>query len=483
MPSFSRVIFLLHRYFGIGLGLVVTLWCLSGFVMMYVPYPEVSGEDNLKASPYLNLSGCCQVPGLDEFSDIRLNGARIVTWPSGPMLFLQGGNGGEYAIDLQTSEYVFEVTAEMAEANALQYSREYGLSEEVDFLDVMDLDQWTVYNSYNSLRYFYRYQPRDGKGTILYVSAVTGEVVQHTDRAERAWNWVGAVVHWIYPTVLRQNQQAWFWTVVILSGLSLFLTITGIYIAIRYLQFGKNGKLSPYKGWGMWHHYLGLAFGIATLTWLLSGLLSMTPFSSLEGRSLASEASIAQGGAFTFDAEIRESIRALADSSIPADSIAVEYGFVDGRITAEVLSKTGERQRYNSATWLPENLPLEHFSNLGQKIRPETKISSQGWIEQEDSYYYARRTDPYLPAYRVIYEDGERAYFDGVSGALVRYVDAPRQWNRWLYNGLHSLDFNNFIRQRPVWDILVLLLLVGVTAGSITGTWIGIRRLLPRGSK
>ena len=75
MPSFSRVIFLLHRYFGIGLGIVVTLWCLSGFVMMYVPYPEVSIEDNLKASPHLNLSGCCQVPGLDEFSDIRLNGA------------------------------------------------------------------------------------------------------------------------------------------------------------------------------------------------------------------------------------------------------------------------------------------------------------------------------------------------------------------------------------------------------------------------
>jgi hypothetical protein len=28
----------------------------------------------------------------------------------------------------------------------------------------------------------------------------------------------------------------------------------------------------------MWHHYAGLLFGVVTLTWTYSGLLSMGPF-------------------------------------------------------------------------------------------------------------------------------------------------------------------------------------------------------------
>ena len=45
----------------------------------------------------------------------------------------------------------------------------------------------------------------DPAGTELYVSSTTGEVVLGTTRDERVWNYLGSVVHWIYPTVLRRN--------------------------------------------------------------------------------------------------------------------------------------------------------------------------------------------------------------------------------------------------------------------------------------
>jgi hypothetical protein len=35
---------------------------------------------------------------------------------------------------------------------------------------------------------------------------------------------------------------------------------------------------SPYVGWMKWHHFSGLIFGIVTLTWGYSGLLSLSPF-------------------------------------------------------------------------------------------------------------------------------------------------------------------------------------------------------------
>jgi hypothetical protein len=46
----------------------------------------------------------------------------------------------------------------------------------------------------------------DAAGTCLYVSLRSGEVIQRTVRVERAWNWVGAIVHWINPTLLRKHQ-------------------------------------------------------------------------------------------------------------------------------------------------------------------------------------------------------------------------------------------------------------------------------------
>ena len=167
MLSFSRVIFLIHRYFGIGLGLIVTLWCLSGFVMMYVPYPAVDAQDRLIASPILRFDTCCSVLGLDTFSDIPIGGARISMWPSGPMLFLARESGAQQAINLNTGQYVSEITQDIAFETARQYSEEYGLGDDLNFVGIVEMDQWTVYGSFNPLRPFYQFHPENSGGTLL----------------------------------------------------------------------------------------------------------------------------------------------------------------------------------------------------------------------------------------------------------------------------------------------------------------------------
>jgi hypothetical protein len=57
-----------------------------------------------------------------------------------------------------------------------------------------------------------------------------------------------------------------------------------------------------------------------------------------------------------------------------------------------------------------------------------------------------------------------------------RYTDRSR-WERWLYNGLHSLDFPYLYHHRPLWDITVIVLSVGCCLLSITGIILAQRYL------
>lgn len=49
----------------------------------------------------------------------------------------------------------------------------------------------------NAWRPLHRIAIDDGRGTELYVSAKTGEIMRDTHRAERFWNWLGSVPHWL----------------------------------------------------------------------------------------------------------------------------------------------------------------------------------------------------------------------------------------------------------------------------------------------
>ena len=74
--------------------------------------------------------------------------------------------------------------------------------------------------------------------------------------------------------------------------------------------------------------------------------------------------------------------------------------------------------------------------------------------------------------------DGTRCYPDPVSGRLIRKVDAESRHYRWWFEALHRIGFAASIRSRPLWDIVVSLLLTGVTLGAVTGVWTGARRLM-----
>jgi hypothetical protein len=74
------------------------------------------------------------------------------------------------------------------------------------------------------------------------------------------------------------------------------------------------------------------------------------------------------------------------------------------------------------------------------------------------------------PAQSWIYVDPERSQ-------VLTLVTKSSRVERWLYNGLHSLDFAFWYNKRPLWDIGVIVLLLGGLGTSMLGLYFGLCRL------
>jgi hypothetical protein len=107
-------------------------------------------------------------------------------------------------------------------------------------------------------------------------------------------------------------------------------------------------------------------------------------------------------------------------------------------------------------------------------------IARLTWLTRPDAYDYDGYEQPAdLPAYRADLDDRARTtlYLDPVSGRIVRAVDDVQRLSRWTRVALHDWDFPG-LRQRPIWDLVVALLLIGVTLTCALGGWLGIRRIV-----
>jgi uncharacterized iron-regulated membrane protein len=469
-----RLIFLIHRYLGIALGLIITLWCLSGFVMMYMQYPEFDSKERLAGLESLELKSCCQLS--NDFSNISMDRFRIEMFDSSPVLRLMDGPY-QYIIDLLTGEYLPVFNEAEIYRSAIVTAQKLELSGNPQLLGIIGQDQWTIFPGFDLHRPLYHFEMNDSLGTQFYISSRTGEVVQLTNLKTRFWNWMGSIPHWLYPTILRQHTGVWLQTVIWLTIASIFLTVIGVYIGLRQYKTRRSGRKSPYHHWGLWHHFSGLFFGLFTLIWLISGLLSVNPWGVLEGRSYIEENQHLKGGVLNFE-DVRNFIYSLPGNYIPASTVRLDGYRIDKELSLITYDSNGVRMRLNASTFGFEPLPDDFFARVMHIIRPEASVTEGEWITVGDAYYYNHHNVQNFPVYRLNYSDGEIIYLDSVSGEIVFAVDNERRWFRWLFQGLHRGDFSQLIRKRPLWDFLMWTLMLGVTVGAFSGTWLGIRRLI-----
>jgi hypothetical protein len=530
---FFKALLFLHRWIGIAACLLFLLWFPSGIGMMYWGMPSVTATDRLARAPVLDPARVQLSPaeaaarvGLDALpNQVRLN-----SFDGRPVYRFAGGRGGAggLLVYADTGEEQTDAASDAMRVRAVEAWTGRPVSS-ARVAAVTEPDQWTVGNSLRNTRPLYKYSYPGGDDVYIGDS---GEVLMYTTRLSRLQAYVSAVPHWLYFTPLRKHQVFWIRFATYAAMIGTVGAVVGVVLGLRLYSPSKKkyryeGAPSsiPYRGQKRWHTVLGLIFGLATVTWTLSGSLAFLPFPAPErarpqvtpgqntvggvgrargqsggprgegagqgvrqgagraagpGTGQQAGAPRGRGGPQALAASLRGRARLDDFAPLPPrDLLArhrglaikeLELASFFGRPHYVATLADGSSRRFDL-----NGERIEHFDAGAMlaaakqtAVNPaavETRV-----VEQYDYYYFDRTRKRPLPVVLALMHDadGTRHYMDPMSGTVAgTYSD--RNWaRRFFYNGLHSLSFPWLYNYRPLWDIVVIVFMVGGTALCVT---------------
>ena len=476
-----RWIYLLHRWTGIALCLLFAIWFVSGVVMMYVPFPSFRAEERVATAAPIAWEKVRIGP------DAALARFGAQAFPDEMRLEMTGGepvyriteDGRRRALSARTGAFAGPVDAAGAMRIAAVHAGAGAASA-----TLVDHDQWVVTRAFARIAPFWRVRLDDGRGTDLYVTRATGEIVQDTDARERFWNWLGAVPHWIYFEALRVHQEPWRQTVIWTSGIGIVGAILGIWIGILRLRLRRryrSGSTSPYRGWMKWHHLAGLIGGLFLVTWVFSGWLSMSPFGGF-GNGDADAIGKRYAGTPRPDFAPTDLARLARTAAGVAE---IRFTFIGGRPTILAVARSGETVALDGTTAMPARPDRQAIRALTERAVPG-RLADISLLTRHDLYWYAtgdpRRDGRPLPVLRLKFDDPPHSwlYIDPSTGRLLAQSSDGTRTYRWLFSALHSFDLPALLSLRPLRDALMILLSMAGFIISASGVVVGWRHLTRR---
>jgi hypothetical protein len=489
MTRLKRWIIVAHRWLGAGLSLFALMWFASGIVLLYAPLPAFRAELQPARLPLLDCSRCrgtlreaiAAMPGRDTTAPIRLGmllGRPVWRYLGDDRRWhLFAADLGTPIDSVDGADAVRIATADAGTASA----------PIADSSTISGPDQWTLEDVLRNQLPLHRIEFGDRAGTQVYVSERGGEVILTTTRRERALAWMGAIPHFLYPRILRSRLGAWLNVVIILAGLGALASLSGLINGIWLLRLRGRAtgtdrrSISPYRtGWMRWHHYLGLIFGVFTFTWMLSGMLSVDPFEWSPGDGPTARETLAFAGG-ALDAT-RFTLAPAGAARILGDSLRLRELrplMVAGRpywLGIDSASST-RIVRADTATPAVGTDFARAILDLAISAASTARILDRVEMRSSDDYYYPSYGRPRnFPVVRVRLADAEATalYVDPALGEIVMKEVTRSRAERWLYTGLHDLDFRGLGTHRPLWDIMVIGLLLGglsLAVTSVVGAW------------
>jgi PepSY-associated TM region len=497
----KRWLYLVHRWLGIALCVVMVAWFVSGMVMLYVGYPKLTPAERLAGVQVLPAEGCCvtlvtaraAVPPPPATPNTRRL-ASVDTWRltsvAGRPRYIFGEDSRHpSAVDALTGHPVSSVTPEAALAAARHFAGEVAARP----LGLVQEDAWTHSRALDGHRPLHLIEVDDEAKRWLYVSGRTGEVVRDASHVERTWGWVGAWLHWLY--MFRGGAlNAWWADIVIwLSIAGSVSALTGIVVGIWRWRFSgtyRSGRRTPYADRAArWHHVAGMVGGVLAFTWVLSGLFSMNPWKVFDAPGPKPDRLAYAGGALEPDLapDPGRLLKQLAASGFSAREITWHRA---GGEHLALAHGAGEPRLFATAEAQPRaSVPDEVWRAAAGRLLPGARVVEQERLDQYDAHYYGRephtmtgqRERP-LPVWRLLFDDPNStwAVIDPRTAALVQISDGHRRVDRWLFAFLHSFDLPAFLAARPAWDAWMLLFSLAGTLLAVTAVVTGTRRLVRR---
>ncbi|HGM5579918.1 TPA: PepSY domain-containing protein [Pseudomonas putida] len=479
----KRQLYLWHRWLGIVACLFMALWFVSGVVMLYVGYPKLTPAERLAHLPALP-QGCCAelAPG---WAQQPMKALRLTSLGGRPYYLLELADGRRVTLDAARGEPLASSDATWALANARQYAGDVPLA----YLGRVDEDMWTHSRALDSERPLHKVQV-DADGTWLYLSGRTGEVVRDASAQERAWNWVGAWLHWLYP--LRGGlgfDNGWRTLVIGLSLLGTLMAVMGMAVGILRLRLRKryrSGSCSPYPGgWLRWHHIGGLLFGVVLVSWVFSGLMSMRPWGLTDSHSHLDLSALRQGPLRPAELAmpVRQVMARLAeDGFVPVE---LQWQRLAGVTFVVARNASGASRLVEAGKPPMRALPRQRLLAAARLIAPAIALEDH-WQRSYDFHYFARdpqsmygfQTRP-LPVLGLRFSDPARTwvYLDPASGEVVASMDRTQRVGRWLFNLLHSWDWQPLLARPLLRESLLIAMSIGGLVVALSGVVLGWRRL------
>ena len=478
---FTRFMFTLHRITGTLLSLFFVAWFISGIVMMYHGFPRVDDDKRAARLEPLDTAGLPSIAELrrrlpdsirhiDELSVSRMLGQTVFEVRAGDETLRLPADSTQSLPTLDAA-YLRRVATLWCDASIAG----------VDTL--RDLDQWIPFGRLRKDLPILRFRFADADRTQLYVSTRTGDVLQCTTRSQRVWAWLGPIPHWIYFTRLRQDAELWSRTVIWISGIGCIMVIAGLYVGIYTTLQARRRRQKRFilykKRWYYWHHLTGLVFGLFTLTWAFSGMMSLADppewFIPQHTPSAARDTMDALAPRpESYPTDYRQLI---AHSGLTVTQIRWTHFF--GLPTYELrLQASADPQTIDAATLRPLALTREQVTDAVSRIHGSRARISADLMTDYDTYYLDRRRRLELPVWRVRLSDADHTtyYISPTNGHLREYSD-HRRAGYWMYRGLHSLRFKCLATHPVLWSVVMWVLLLGGTVVSISGFVLGLRYL------
>jgi hypothetical protein len=461
----------------VTLCLLFCTWFVSGAILHFVPFPSLTAEERLRGSQAINLDVLTLNPAAAASLAPSSCRMRLIGVMGRPVYVLDTSGDRVSAIAADTGRPLGQISR----SDAAVIGGAFVGAKPSEVEDPIEFDQWVVAEEYDPYRPFLRVRFEDPPGSVVYVSERSGEVVLRTTSHERRWNWVGAVLHWIYFTPVRSHWAMWdrlVWWLALVATCSAFV---GVWLGVvRFLANRRAHRrgLTPFRGWLGWHHRMGLVAGLVVVAWIVSGWLSMDHgrlFS--RGEPTPAMASRVQG------LSLRSIAAAASPQALQAAGSAseIEFAAIAGHPFLIARSNAAAASRI---IWLDGSgrspsaqMPAELLLAGVRAAWPGEVVTGRGAVTPSDLYGLAESIPAGTRVFRTERPQAVDSYVDPVSGRLLVVMDASRRAYAWSYYALHTLKFPGLANHPTLRRIVILVLLTLGFMLSLTGAAVGISRL------
>lgn len=475
----TKFMFTTHKVLGTLLSALFLVWFISGLVMIYHTFPKVSAKDRATKQEILTSS----LPSAGEIvqripSDEQIESMSVNRY-LGQTVFHIRTDKGRYDLPADSTEQLPVVNRERIETIARLWCQ--APIERIDTLQ--HLEQWIPFGFLKKELPIYKFYFNDKEKHQLYISSKSGDVLQFTSSSQRFWAWVGAIPHWVYFTMLRQDIQLWKTTVIWLSAVGCIMTIAGLYIGIYAFVRVRRRKrefATPYKKkWYRWHHVAGTLFGIFVLTWVFSGMMSLADAPQWLAKTHKT---------YPVDSIMDKNKPAIQDYPLDYREVIKEKGNVTQIEWSNFSSKPvyhiqlgGKKESIDASGSVvrPLHLSEAEIREAIAAIHPEERIINTQLLTDYDTYYVARSGHLALPVYKVKIDNADQTcYYINPKNGQYRSVNTHKRWNFWMYQGMHSLKFNWLVAHPVLWSIVMWVLMLGGTFVSFSGVVLGVKYII-----